>query len=268
MKKNDFASGTSNKSTKLIHGGLRYLKQMEIGLVKESGTERAIVHKLAPHLVVPEKMLLPLIEGGTYGKMLTSIGLKVYDILANVEGDDRRKMLDTKETIAKEPLLDESTLLGGGFYAEYRTDDARLTIELLKKATEFGATVINYCEMQDFVYDSKGKIKSVNCIDYNSGIKINITARNFVSAAGPWVDLLRKKDASMNNKYLHLTKGVHIVFPAEKLPIKQSVYFDVDDGRMIFAIPRGRVTYVGTTDTNYNGNLERVVTTKTMRNIC
>ena len=262
VEKNDFASGTSNKSTKLIHGGLRYLKQMEIGLVKESGTERAIVHKLAPHLVVPEKMLLPLIEGGTYGKMLTSIGLKVYDILANVEGDDRRKMLDTKETIAKEPLLDESTLLGGGFYAEYRTDDARLTIELLKKATEFGATVINYCEMQDFVYDSKGKIKSVNCIDYNSGIKINITARNFVSAAGPWVDLLRKKDASMNNKYLHLTKGVHIVFPAEKLPIKQSVYFDVDDGRMIFAIPRGRVTYVGTTDTNYNGNLERVVTTK------
>jgi len=262
IEKNDFASGTSNKSTKLIHGGLRYLKQMEIGLVKESGTERAIVHKLAPHLVVPEKMLLPLIEGGTYGKMLTSIGLKVYDILANVEGDDRRKMLDTKETIAKEPLLDESTLLGGGYYAEYRTDDARLTIELLKKATEFGATVINYCEMEEFVYNNEGKIKSVNCIDHNTGVKLNITARNFVSATGPWVDVLRKKDASMNNKRLHLTKGVHIVLPAEKLPIKQSVYFDVDDGRMIFAIPRGRVTYVGTTDTNYYGNLDRVVATK------
>lgn len=262
VEKNDFASGTSNKSTKLIHGGLRYLKQMEIGLVKESGTERAIVHKLAPHLVVPEKMLLPLIEGGTYGKMLTSIGLKVYDILANVEGDDRRKMLDKEETIAKEPLLDEATLLGGGYYAEYRTDDARLTIELLKKATEFGATVINYCEMEEFVYDSNDKIKSVNCIDHNTGIKLNITARNFVSATGPWVDLLRKKDASMNNKYLHLTKGVHLVFPTNKLPIKQSVYFDVDDGRMIFAIPRGRVTYVGTTDTNYHGSLERVVTTK------
>jgi len=262
VEKNDFASGTSNKSTKLIHGGLRYLKQMEIGLVKESGTERAIVHKLAPHLVVPEKMLLPLIEGGTYGKMLTSIGLKVYDILAKVEGDDQRKMLDKEETIAKEPLLDEATLLGGGYYAEYRTDDARLTIELLKKATEFGATVINYCEMKEFVYDSFGKIKSVNCIDHNTDIKLNITARNFVSAAGPWVDLLRIKDASMNNKYLHLTKGVHIVFPAEKLPIKQSVYFDVDGGRMIFAIPRGRVTYVGTTDTNYHGSLERVVATK------
>ena len=262
IEKNDFASGTSNKSTKLIHGGLRYLKQMEIGLVKESGTERAIVHKLAPHLVVPEKMLLPLIEGGTYGKMMTSIGLKVYDILANVEGDDRRKMLSKDEALTKEPLLNEATLLGGGFYAEYRTDDARLTIELLKKASEFGATVVNYCEMEAFVYDSNGKIESVNCLDHNTGKKINISARNYVSAAGPWVDLLREKDASMNHKHLHLTKGVHLVFPAEKLPIKQSIYFDVPDGRMIFAIPRGRVTYVGTTDTNYSGNLERVVATK------
>jgi glycerol kinase len=262
IEKNDFASGTSNKSTKLIHGGLRYLKQLEVGLVKESGLERAILHKLAPHLVVPEKMLLPLIEGGTYGKMMTSIGLKVYDLLANVGGDDRRRMLDKPETMEKEPMLDEKVVLGSGFYAEYRTDDARLTIEVLKKASEFGATILNYCEMESFVYDSNHKIESLNCFDYNTGKKINITARNFVSATGPWVDLLRKKDASMNNKYLHLTKGVHLVFPYEKLPVKHSVYFDVPDGRMIFAIPRGRATYVGTTDTNYYGNLERVVATK------
>ncbi len=262
VEKNDFASGTSNKSTKLIHGGLRYLKQLEIGLVRESGSERAIVHKLAPHLVIPEKMLLPLIEDGTYGKMMTSIGLKVYDMLANVGGDDRRRMLDKKETFEKEPLLDENAVLGSGYYAEYRTDDARLTIELLKKAAEFGATIINYCEMESLVYDSNNKIESLNCIDYNTGKKLNLTARNYVSAAGPWVDKIRKKDHSMNNKYLHLTKGVHIVFPHEKLPIKQSVYFDVEDGRMIFAIPRGRCTYVGTTDTNYNGDLNRVVATK------
>ncbi|MBT8256162.1 MAG: glycerol-3-phosphate dehydrogenase/oxidase [Bacteroidia bacterium] len=262
IEKNDFASGTSNKSTKLIHGGLRYLKQLEIGLVKESGTERAIVHKLAPHLVVPEKMLLPLIEGGTYGKMLTSIGLKIYDILANVEGEDKRKMLSKEETLKKEPLLDEDRILGGGYYAEYRTDDARLTIELLKKSSELGAIVSNYCEMVRFNYNNEQKIKSVHCIDKNSGEAFDIRARNFVSAAGPWVDLLRKKDASMNKKHLHLTKGVHLVFPSEKLPIKQSVYFDVPDGRMIFAIPRGRATYVGTTDTNYSGNLERVVATK------
>lgn len=260
IEKNDFASGTSNKSTKLIHGGLRYLKQLEIGLVKESGRERAIVHKLAPHLVIPEKMLLPLIEGGNYGKMMTSIGLKVYDFLADVEGDDRRKMLDKVETLQKEPLLDAETVLGGGYYSEYRTDDARLTIELLKKAAELGATVINYCEMNEFVYNENHKIESVHCFDHNSGKEVSISARNFVSAAGPWVDLLRKKDASVNNKHLHLTKGVHIVFPFEKLPIHQSIYFDVPDGRMLFAIPRGKVTYVGTTDTDYDGDIDHVVT--------
>ncbi len=262
IEKNDFASGTSNKSTKLIHGGLRYLKQLEIGLVKESGTERAIVHKLAPHLVVPEKMLLPLKEGGTYGRMMTSIGLKVYDFLANVEGDDRRVMLEKEDTLLKEPLLDSEDILGSGFYAEYRTDDARLTIEILKKASEFGATICNYCEMESFEYDEDQKIKALNCVDHNTKKQIQIRANNYVSAAGPWVDLLRKKDASINHKYLHLTKGVHIVFPYHKLPVKQAIYFDVSDGRMIFAIPRGRVTYVGTTDTNYNGSLDRVVATK------
>ncbi|SFW21530.1 glycerol-3-phosphate dehydrogenase/oxidase [Cellulophaga fucicola] len=262
VEKKDFASGTSNKSTKLIHGGLRYLKQLEIGLVRESGSERAIVHKLAPHLVVPEKMLLPLIEGGTYGKMMTAIGLKVYDMLANVEGDDRRRMLDKEETLDKEPLLDNAVVLGSGYYAEYRTDDARLTIEILKKATEFGATIVNYCEMESFVYNKDHIIESLNCVDKNTGNTLNISAINYVSAAGPWVDTLRKKDASMSKKHLHLTKGVHLVFPFDKLPIKQSVYFDVEDGRMIFAIPRGRSTYVGTTDTNYSGNLERVVATE------
>ncbi|WP_366143746.1 glycerol-3-phosphate dehydrogenase/oxidase [Algibacter sp.] len=262
IEKHDFASGTSNKSTKLIHGGLRYLKQFEIGLVRESGTERAIVHKLAPHLVVPEKMLLPLIEGGTYGKIMTSIGLKVYDFLADVNGDDKRLMLNREETLNKEPLLNNNEVLGGGLYAEYRTDDARLTIEILKKAATFGATIINYCEMESFNYTIDSKIKSINCIDNTTGNTFQIKARNYVSATGPWVDKLRAKDHSISDKYLHLTKGVHIVFPHEKLPVKQPIYFDVPDGRMIFAIPRGRITYVGTTDTNYSGNLDRVVVTK------
>ena len=262
VEKNDFASGTSNKSTKLIHGGLRYLKQLEIGLVKESGTERAIVHKLAPHLVVPEKMLLPLIKDGQYGKIMTSIGLKVYDLLANVEGDDRRKMLGKRETLAIEPLLNPETLEGGGFYAEYRTDDARLTIELVKKAAGFGALCLSYMKMEDFVYDSNGLITQVSCRDMNTGDDVTIESRTIVSATGPWVDTLRKKDQSMNNKRLHPTKGVHLVFCREHLPVKHSVYFDVPDGRMVFAIPRGRITYVGTTDTTYTGSLDRVVATE------
>ena len=263
VEKNDFASGTSNKSTKLIHGGLRYLKQLEIGLVRETGTERAIVHRLAPHLVIPEKMLLPLIKDGTYGKFMTSIGLKVYDFLADVKEDDRRRMLDKAETLKKEPLLNGNIVLGSGLYAEFRTDDARLTIEILKKAATYGATIVNYCEVESFNYSAENsKIETLNCIDHESQSPFKISAQQFVSAAGPWVDTLRKKDNSLKNKHLHLTKGVHIVFPFEKLPLKQSIYFDVSDGRMVFAIPRGRTTYVGTTDTNYYGSLNRVVAMK------
>jgi len=142
IEKSDFASGTSSKSTKLIHGGLRYLKQFDFWLVKEVGSERAVVHKLAPHLVIPEKMLLPLIKGGTYGSWLTSIGLKIYDILASVEGDDKRKMLNKDEALKTEPLLPEAILEGAGYYAEYRTDDARLTIEVLKTALNYRLVVI------------------------------------------------------------------------------------------------------------------------------
>ncbi|MGA9271111.1 MAG: FAD-dependent oxidoreductase, partial [Lutimonas sp.] len=127
LEKNDFASGTSSKSTKLIHGGLRYLKQFDFWLVREVGMERAIIHGLAPHLVVPDKMLLPIIKEGTYGSWLTSIGLKIYDVLASVEGDDKRKMLNKKEALETEPLLPPEILEGAGYYAEYRTDDARLT---------------------------------------------------------------------------------------------------------------------------------------------
>ena len=251
LEKGDFASGTSSKSTKLIHGGLRYLKQFDFWLVKEVGSERAIVHKLAPHLVLPEKMLLPLIEGGSYGKWLTSIGLKVYDILAQVTGDDKRQMLDKKQAVKMEPLLPKKILNGAGFYAEYRTDDARLTIENIKTSLHYGAKALNYAEVNDFLYE-EGKVAGVKVKDIPSANEFKIKSRYVISAAGPWVDELRSTNNSKKGKRLHLTKGVHLVFPFEKLPVKQSVYFDIPDGRMMFAIPRGKITYVGTTDTNYN----------------
>jgi len=259
VEKGDFASGTSSKSTKLIHGGLRYLKQFDFWLVKEVGSERAVVHKLAPHLVLPEKMLLPLIEHGSYGKWLTSIGLKIYDILAQVEGDDKRRMLEKKETLSLEPLLPEKILKGAGYYAEYRTDDARLTIENLKTSLQFGTTAINYASVSNFEYTGD-MVSGVSIIDKISGNSFTISSKYVVNATGPWVDGLRDKNGSKKQKRLHLTKGVHLVFPYEKLPIKQSVYFDVPDGRMMFAIPRGKVTYVGTTDTDYNTDKDDVKT--------
>ena len=259
VEKNDFASGTSSKSTKLIHGGLRYLKQFDFWLVKEVGSERAIVHKLAPHLVLPEKMLLPLIENGSYGKWLTSIGLKIYDVLAQVSGDDKRKMLEKKEALKLEPLLPKKILKGAGYYAEYRTDDARLTIENIKTSLQFGATALNYASVQDFEYTDE-MISGVNVMDEISGEDFIIKTKYVISAAGPWVDELRSVNNSKNGKRLHLTKGVHLVFPKEKLPVKQSVYFDIPDGRMMFAIPRGKVTYVGTTDTNFSLDKDKVRT--------
>lgn len=259
VEKNDFASGTSSKSTKLIHGGLRYLKQFDFWLVKEVGSERAIVHKLAPHLVLPEKMLLPLIENGSYGKWLTSIGLKVYDILAQVSGDDKRKMLEKKEALKLEPLLPKKILNGAGYYAEYRTDDARLTIENIKTSLQHGAMALNYAPVKDFIYKDE-RIAGVKVLDTITDQEFTIKSKYVISAAGPWVDELRSVNNSKKGKRLHLTKGVHLVFPYEKLPVKQSVYFDIPDGRMMFAIPRGKITYVGTTDTNYNDDKDHVKT--------
>lgn len=261
FEKNDFASGTSSKSTKLIHGGLRYLKQFEVALVREVGQERAVVHHLAPHLVKAEKMLLPLITDGTYGKILTSVGLMVYDVLAGVEKVDQRKMLTKEETLEMEPLLGPDVLEGGGVYAEYRTDDARLTIEILKTATRMGADIINYGEVTDFVYHA-GKITGVHWRDNLTDTSYTSSCDYTVSAAGPWVDEIRAKNKSLHGKHLHPTKGVHIVVPHEKFPVHQSVYFDVPDGRMIFAIPRDRVTYIGTTDTDYHGDINDVRTEK------
>lgn len=255
VEKNDFASGTSSRSTKLIHGGLRYLKQFEIKLVRDVGSERAVVHRNARHIVIPEKMLLPIVEEGSLSEFSTSIGLMVYDLLAGVKKEERRKMLNKHDTLKAEPLLRAEGLHGGGLYFEYRTDDSRLVIELAKSAFANGALLLNYAESKNFIYDANGKITGATIYDKLSDQSFEIKAKAVVNACGPWVDLLRKEDNSLKGKRLQLTKGVHLVFPYEKLPLQQAAYFDVGDGRMIFAIPRNNITYVGTTDTVYNQDL-------------
>ncbi len=262
IEKNDFASGTSSRSTKLIHGGLRYLKQFEFKLVKDVGSERAVVYKNALHIVRPERMLLPIIKNGSLGQNSSSLGLWVYDFLAGVKKNERREMLSKDKTLTYEPLLNKEKLTGGGVYFEYRTDDARLVIELLKTAHQEGAISLNYCEASKFVYDANGKIKAVEVLDKVTNKTFEIVTEFVVNAAGPGVDLIRKKDNSLHGKRLQLTKGIHLVFPKEKIPLNQAVYFDVADGRMMFAIPRGEVTYVGTTDTIYNQDIDKPLVLK------
>jgi glycerol-3-phosphate dehydrogenase len=251
----DFAAGTSSRSTKLVHGGLRYLKQLEFGIVAETGKERAIVYENGPHVTKPEWMLLPIIKGGTYGKLASSIGIRIYDFLAGVKKSERRQMLNREETLQKEPLLREEGLKGSGYYVEYRTDDARLTLEVMKKAVEYGAKAINYVKAEDLIYQD-GKLVGVQVRDLLSQERYEIYAKKIVNATGPWVDELREKDGSKKGKYLHWTKGVHIVVDQKRFPLKQAVYFDTPDGRMVFAIPRDGKTYIGTTDTDYHENLE------------
>ena len=144
IEKNDYASGTSSKSTKLIHGGLRYLKNLEFKMVSDVGRERNIAFQNAPHLVRPEKMLLPITKGGSFKKWQLKFALSMYDFLASVKKLDRKKILTKKQTVNYEPLLYQKDLLGAGIYAEYRTDDARLTISILKTALKYNGKSINY----------------------------------------------------------------------------------------------------------------------------
>ncbi|MFJ7975429.1 glycerol-3-phosphate dehydrogenase/oxidase [Peribacillus sp. NPDC096379] len=246
----DFAAGTSSRSTKLVHGGLRYLKQFEVGMVAEVGKERAIVYENGPHVTTPEWMLLPFYSGGTFGKFTTSIGLRVYDYLAGVKRKERRTMQTVEETIKKEPLVKRKDLMGGGYYVEYRTDDARLTIEVAKRASELGAELLNYAKVVDFTYEN-GKVTGAVVENILTKQSFTIKAKKVINASGPWVETLLQKDGSKKGKTLHLTKGVHIVIDQSRFPLKQAVYFDTPDGRMVFAIPRAGKAYVGTTDTFY-----------------
>jgi len=257
----DFAQGTSSRSTKLVHGGLRYLKQAQIKVVAETGKERAIVYENGPHVTTPEWMLLPMHKGGTFGKFTTNIGLTMYDRLEALNVMNEKKMLSKQATLNKEPLVKKDGLKGGGYYVEYRTDDARLTIEVMKRAAEKGAEVINHTKSTDFVYDAKNKVSGIKVKDMLTGEEYQINAKKVINAAGPWVDEVRKKDYTRNNKQLRLTKGVHVVIDQSKFPLRQAVYFDTEkDGRMIFAIPREGKAYVGTTDTFYNNEKTKPLT--------
>ena len=261
LEKQDFAAGTSSRSTKLIHGGLRYLKELEFNLVRQVGKERAVLYKNASYLVHPEKLLLPIYKSGNLGYYSTSLALWVYDLLAGVQKKESRIMLSAKKTHNTEPLLSKDGLLGAGMYYEYRTDDARLTIEVLKTAVNYGAQAYNYTQVTDFIVND-GQIVGVEATDLINKSSRKYRAKYVVNATGPWVDELRKKNSEDLHKHLFLTKGVHLVFSQDRIPLKHSMYFDTPDGRMVFAIKREGKVYLGTTDTEYHANKENPVCTK------
>lgn len=262
LEMQDFAEGTSSRSTKLVHGGLRYLKRLQVKEVAELGRERAIVYENGPHVTTPVWMLLPFHEGGTFGKFTTAVGLKVYDLLAGVKKAERRFMLTREETIEREPLVKRDGLVGGGVYMEYRTDDARLTIEVMKAAVEKGARAFNYMKAMGFNYRNLA-FTEVFAEDQVSGEQYSFKSKKVVNATGPWVDKVCALDGDVGGKQMILSKGVHLVFDESAFPLQHAIYFDTEsDGRMVFAIPRDGKTYVGTTDTFYEGEPEDMYVTQ------
>ncbi|MDF2663682.1 MAG: dependent oxidoreductase, partial [Paenibacillus sp.] len=212
----DFSWGTSSRSTKLVHGGLRYLKQGEVKLVMEVGRERALLHRKAPHIVIPAPMMLPIYKGGTYGYWMSAIGLYVYDLLAGVKRGERRVMYNRSKTIELEPMFKREGLKGAGYYYEYRTDDSRLTVEIAKTAHGHGARLVNYAKAVGFLYE-QDRVVGVNVENGLTGQIYPVYAKKIVNAAGPWVDRVRSQDHEVKGKRLLLTKGVHLVVDHARL---------------------------------------------------
>lgn len=246
----DFSQGTSSRSTKLVHGGLRYLKQFEFALVKEVGHERAIVFENGPHVTKSEPMLLPIIKGGSIGLMGALFGMWLYDKLAGVKKNEQRRILHKVSVLAMEPSIRRTILKSGAYYFEYRTDDSRLTVEVIKKAVDRNANALNYCKVIGFLY-TEGQISGVKVTDLLTGSSFDVHAKVVVNATGPWVDETDLLDSTSRKNKLLLSKGVHIVVDASRLPIGQAVYFDSGAGRMVFAIPREGKVYIGTTESEY-----------------
>lgn len=248
----DFASGTSSRSTKLIHGGLRYLAMGDFALVREGALERKSLKRMAPHLTQPQWMVVPAATWA--GMMKLRLGISVYEWLGAVDRAERHQNWQAAELEQHEPLLDRHRYPYACTYREYLTDDARLVIATLRGAAAAGAVTCNYTRLTGF--DAGGDDVSLDFQDMLTGERYAGRARVVVNAAGPWVESvlgLGRDAAASGHPRLHLSKGVHIALSREQLPLSNMVMMTAGDRRPVFAIPRGQVVYVGTTDTSVKG---------------
>lgn len=247
IEQSDFAKGTSSRSTKLVHGGVRYLKQGNVSLVLEALRERGLLCRNAPHLVHSIPFVIPNYhwwEGPFYG-----IGLKVYDGLAGRLGLAPSRFLSRDEVIEHLPNIETDHLTGGVIYHDGQFDDARLAINLAQTAAEHGAIVLNYVNCEGFIKE-RGHIAGLLARDAETGAEIEIRARCVINATGVFADALRLKDDPRAPAMLSPSQGVHLVLPRDFLPGDAAIMIPkTEDGRVLFAVPwHGRLV-VGTTDT-------------------
>lgn len=253
---NDFASGTSSRSSKLIHGGVRYIEHGELGLVLEACRERDLLRtRLAPHLVRGQRFIFPVYDGDPVPAWQLRAGLFLYDLLASFRNVQNHSWLSRKEVVNEEPELLVTGLKGGAAYYDCWTDDARLTLATMLAARAGGAAVLNHAEVVTLEKDSSGRLASALVRDRLTDRRATVRARAFVNVAGPWLDRVRRFDDAGAPPRLRATKGVHAVFERARVGNRNAVVIrGVDDGRVMFAIPWQRHVLVGTTDTWYDGD--------------
>jgi len=258
VEKGDWAQGTSSRSSRMIHGGLRYLENYQLGLVFQCCNERRVMRKVAPRLVRPLPFLYPLYRGQKPAPWKLRLGLTLYDALSLFRNVQRHRWLTPEEVARREPLLGGRGLLGAARFYDAQVDDARLTMEVARAAHREGAVVANYAEVVGLL-KAGGRVRGAVVQDRVDGAEVEVRARVVINATGVWVDTVRQQDLHYKGRTVRPTKGVHLLIPYRRLPTQHAVAFDSPrDGRHVFLFPWSkRHAIVGTTDTDYEGNVDQ-----------
>ena len=258
VEKDDFAAATTSRSSKLIHGGLRYLELFDVGLVRESLRERETLNRLAPHLVRPLPFLVPIYRDSSRGLIKVRIGLTLYDWLTPGRDRERYRVLPPIDTLSLEPAIRAEDLRGAGYYFDdLLVFPERLCLENVLSACRHGARAFNYAQVEEVVRAPGGAPAGVRVRDLVTGRVVTLGARILVNATGPWVDELRAlaRVRERGPCVLRRTKGIHCLLPRLT---DHAIYHSTQDDRMIFVIPWREFSLVGTTDTDFDGDLDRV----------
>lgn len=262
VESDDFAQGTSSRSSKLVHGGIRYLENFEFHLVFEALSERAKLFKIAPHLVHPLRFMIPIFKNSRVGRFKMALGMMLYDLLALFRTPELHENLNKHETLQRIPFLREADLSGSSVYSDAYMDDDRLVHETLRSANEAGACIANYCRVikSDL---AQGKIDRIKVQDMKTSQTFFIRCKHVVSSVGPWTDLVGSSLLEDWKKILRPTKGVHLTFAKDRLNLSSAVVMGAQESnRIVFAIPRHEMLIVGTTDTDYKDNPANVSATR------
>lgn len=261
----DFAEGTSSRSSRLIHGGLRYLEQFEFDLVFEASQERRTLLEIAPHLVRPLEFVFPIYEGGRVGKLKLDAGMWLYDALSLFRNIERHQMLDTDEILEREPGLLAEGLLGGARYFDAQVDDARLVLTTVEAAVSAGAAAANRLEVVEILVEGDsgdGPMATGVKVRDEDGGEWPIWAPAVLNATGPWADLTLERAGRHDRPLISPTRGSHVHVSRKKLPHRSALILESPvDGRIMFVLPWGELSMIGTTDDFYEGPPEDVVPT-------